>query len=134
MHGRWHIHLNLEGYKPVLPLSGDGDVLDRALDRATGPELDPADHGQIDQASIHLEALGIAEAIGQKLLAVLWWSSTTSEEIGIGTFQILQALLKDLRVHRTQPAVFLALLPPGKQLTRFVHRRDAARLQSSDAR
>ena len=119
MHGRWDIQLNLQGHKPVLALSGDGDVLDRALERATGPELDPADQRQIDQASIHLDALGIAEAIGQKLLAVLWWSSTTNEEIGIGAFQILQALLKDLRVHRMQPAVFLALLPPGKQLTCF---------------
>ena len=32
MHGVWHVHLDLEGHKPMLPLPGDGDVLDGALD------------------------------------------------------------------------------------------------------
>src|SRR4029450_13014525 len=119
MYRGFNLHLDLEGHKPVLSLSGDGDVLYRAFDRATLPELDPPDHGQIDLASIQLEALRITEAIGQKLLAIARWSSTTSEEIGIGAFQILQALLKNLRMHLFEPAVFLALLPPCHQLAGF---------------
>jgi hypothetical protein len=31
MHGRWDIQLNLQGYNPVLALSGDGDVNLRTL-------------------------------------------------------------------------------------------------------
>ena len=65
---------------------------------------------------MQFEALRIAEAVGKKLLAIARWGSTTSEAIGIGTFQILHALLKDLGMHRFEPAVFLTLLPPGQQL------------------
>ena len=65
-----HLHLDLEGDKPVRPLPGDGHVFHRPLDRATVPELDPADHGQIDQAFMHFEALGIPEAVGKPLLAI----------------------------------------------------------------
>ena len=111
------VHLDLEGHEPMLPLSGDGDVFDGALHSATGPELDPTDHRQVDLPPIQFEALGIAEAVGEKLLAITRWCSTTSEEVGIGTFQIFQALLKDLGMHVFEPTVFLALLPPGEQLT-----------------
>ena len=98
------------------------------------PELDPADLGQIDLAPIQLEALRIAEAIGQKLLAVARWGRTAGEEIGIGTFQILQALLQHLRMHLVEPAVFLALLPPGQQLAGFGIGETRAHQQDTDAR
>src|SRR5262249_20098839 len=115
----WHFLLNLEGHTPVLPLSGDGDVFHCAINGATVPELDPADQRQIDPTSIQFEALRIPEAVRQKFLAITRWCCTTSEEIGIGAFQILQALLKDLGMHASEPAVFLALFPPGEQRTRL---------------
>ena len=70
MDGVWNLHLDLEGHKPLLALPRDGNILDGALDWATVPELDPADHGQRDLACLQFEALRIAKAVGEKLLAV----------------------------------------------------------------
>ncbi len=107
----------------MLSLSGDGDVFDAALHLTAVPKLDPADLWQVDLAPIQLEALGVAEAIGEELLAVLWRGSSASEEVRIGTFQIDEALLQDLRVDAVQPAVFLTLLPQGQQAGSVVVRQ-----------
>src|SRR5438309_7088671 len=99
----------------MLPLPGDGDVLDAALHLTAVPKLDPADLRQVDFTPIQLEALWVAEAPHEELPAVLRRGSSASEEVRIGTFQVDEALLQDLRVDAVQPAVFLALLPQGQQ-------------------
>lgn len=119
MHGDRHVQFDLKGDKPVCALSGNRHVFDGALDVPRVPELDPADFGQIDHAVIHLEALRIPEAIGQELLAILRWMSTTGKQIRVRTLKIMQALLQALGIGFPEPAVFLALLPPGDQLTRL---------------
>src|SRR6266702_3322947 len=123
MYGLRHVHLHLEGNKPMLSLSGDGDVFDAALHLTAVPKLDPADLWQVDLAPIQLEALGIAEAIGEELLAVLRRGSSASEEVRIRTFQVNEALLQDLRVDAVQPVVFLALLPQRQQAGGIVVRQ-----------
>src|SRR5262249_33215046 len=100
---------------PMVTLSGDGDVLDSALDDTAVPELYPADLGQVDGAPIDLEALRIAETVGQELLAVDRWRCPSSEEIGVGPLQIDETLLQTLGVGILEPSVFLTLFPPGDQ-------------------
>src|SRR5439155_16726972 len=123
MHQGIEIHLDLERDTPMGAIPGDSDILDGAVNLTTLPELDPADQRQIDTPTIQLEALRIPEAIGQKLLAIRGRSGTPCKEIGIGTFQVFQALLEHLRMHVLQPAVFLAFLPPSHQRCRVVIRQ-----------
>src|SRR4029434_489228 len=115
MHRFWDGYLNLESHVTVVALPGDGDVFDRAYHLTVSPEGDPAYLGQVDLTAIHFEALGIAEAISQELLAVLRGRGPTCEEVCIRTLQVDKALLQTFGIGIFEPAVFCALLHPGHQ-------------------
>lgn len=95
-----------EGDIPVLSFLENGGLLNGSLEVAGFAELDPADFGEVDLGSFDFNALGKAEAFP---LAFLFKSGKagglslfdSSEEVGKGSVEIFEGLLKDLAVDVT---------------------------------
>ena len=105
-----HFVLGLDGNMPSVGLSGNRHILGLALNEATSLVFDPTNARQINLTSsfVNLELLRKAEGVRcHKLLVLLREGRQTFEELLEGAHQVLQRLLKNLRVHFLQPGVLL---------------------------
>ena len=107
---RFHFVLGLDGNVPSVGLSRNRHILGLALNEAASLVFDPTDDRQINLPSsfVNLEALGKTEGVRcHELLVLLRKGRKTFEELLEGAHQILQRLLKNLRVHFLQPGILL---------------------------
>lgn len=86
--------------------AADGAILHLASNATVANNFHPADLRQVDFFAIELEALGIADRLGEVLALELGIVGSTFKKIDVGSVKVFQRLLQDLAICLFEKVVF----------------------------
>ena len=117
MHRFWNFPFRLNGDVPLSSGKRDCHLFRRSLYFAAVAVAYPPDFGKeyAAVAFVQLEALRIAKSIVKTFLLETWEPSTLLKEVFVGSIEVFQGLLQNLRMgfRKKRSSVFLLPIPKG---------------------
>ena len=118
MHRFWNFPFRLNGDVPLSSGKRDCHLFRRSLYFAAVAVAYPPDFGKEYAVVplVQLEALRIAKSIVKTFLLETWEPSTLLKEVFVGSIEVFQGLLQNLRMGFRKKGCFFLLFPVPKEL------------------